>query len=37
MVMVTRRRDVRGELGAPLLVFAANVNTLDIGLSEPAD
>lgn len=37
MVIVIRRRGVFGEFGTPVLVFAAKVNTLAIGLSDPAD
>lgn len=35
--IVTRRRGVFGEFGIPVFWFAANVNTLAMGLSDPAD
>jgi hypothetical protein len=37
MAIVTRRRGVRGDIGTPVLLFAAKVNTLAMGLSDPAD
>ena len=37
MPIATRRRGVFRVLGTPVFVFAANVNTLAIGLSDPAD
>ena len=37
MPTITRRRGVFGEFGTPVFMFAANVNTLAVGLSDPAD